>query len=235
MLRHAVAISSALALATAPRVASPAAPPTADDAASKFDRAEALYGEGRYDEAIALLLELVREHPDPILRYNLGRAYESAGQIEEAIDAYESYLVAAPEATDRESVERRIERLRERLPPPTPPEPVPPVVKPTAPRPIVAPWVLAALGGAGLVAGATLGGLALARRKDAVDARIQADAAAHLDDARRFATGANVAFAVGGALAIAGLAWGITALVQRKNARARQTLVGSWNVVSSIE
>jgi hypothetical protein len=44
-----------------------------------------------------------------------------------------------------------------------------------------------------------------------------------------------VAFAVGGALAIAGLAWGITALVKRKNKRARQTFVGSWNVVSSIE
>lgn len=237
MLHRAVATSSALALAlaSAPCFASPATPADpeapADDAATTFDRAEALYDEGRYDEAAQLLRELVREHPDPILRYNLGRAYESSGEIAAAIDAYEQYLAAAPHAEDRPDVERRIDRLRARLPPPEPAPP--PVVKPPPPRPLVAPWVLAALGGAGLVVGGTLGGLALARKSDAEDAPIQADAEAHLDDARRFATGANVAFAIGGALAIAGLAWGITALVKRKRARTRHAFVGSWNVVSS--
>ena len=203
-----------------------------EDPAAKFERAERLYAEGRYDETIALLRELIADFPDPILLYNLGRAYEGADRVAEAIDAYERYVDAAPDAPDRAAVERRIDRLRARLRPSLPPEPEPrPVAAPPqspAPRPIVAPWVLTAIGGAGLVAGITLGGLSRARRDDAIDARIQADAAAHLRSARRLATGANVAFAVGGALAIAGVAWGLAAVVKRRRARERaQARVGS--------
>src|SRR5690606_33568184 len=122
-----------------------AEPHPAEDPTAKFERAEALYDEGRYDEAIELLRELVREYPDPILLYNLGRAHEGAERLAEAIDAYERYLDAAPDAPDRDAITRRIERLRARLRPKVQPDPTPP--PPTAapappPRPIVAPWVL---------------------------------------------------------------------------------------------
>jgi tetratricopeptide (TPR) repeat protein len=204
----------------------------ADDPTETFERAETLYDEGRYAEAIELLRELLRDYPDPILLYNLGRAYEGADRIAEAIDAYERYLDAAPDAPDRDAIARRIERLRVRLRPQAPADPTPPpatiVPPPKPPRPIVAPWVVAGIGGAGLVAGATLGGLSWSRRDAAIDAMIQADAAAHLGRAQRLATAANVAFGIGGALAIAGVAWGVAQVVKRRRARERnQARVGS--------
>jgi tetratricopeptide (TPR) repeat protein len=199
----------------------PAAPAAADPTA-KFDRAEDLYREGRYDEAIALLEELVAEYPDAILLYNLGRAHESAGRLEEAISAYERYLAAAPDAADAEAVQRRIERLRARKEPPPPEPPAdsepPPPPEPRRPRPIVVPWIVAGAGAAGLVAGATLGGLSRTRTNEARDEQGQTAAADKLDDARRFATAANIAFAVGGVLAVAGLAWGIAAVTIRRRA-----------------
>jgi tetratricopeptide (TPR) repeat protein len=225
---------AALATVCAVALATPAVPTRvhacapAEDPAAKFERAEALYAEGRYEETIALLRELLRDYPDPILLYNLGRAYEGADRVAEAIDAYERYVDAAPDAPDRDAVERRIDRLRARLRPqqPPPPEPTPVTEAPreAVPRPIVAPWVLAGIGGAGLVAGATLGGLARARRDAAVEAMAQADAAAHLARAERLATAANVAFGVGGALAIAGVTWGVVAVVKRRRARTGPAL-----------
>ena len=222
VLRCAIALVVAGGLALPP--VARAAP--GDDAAEQFDQAERMYREGRYEEAIAILRELIAEYPEPILRFNLGRAYESAGRLEEAIDAYEQYLEAAPEAPDRTDVEGRIERLEAQLAaqePETEPEPeteAPPEVPPP-PKPIVAPWIVAGVGGAGLVVGVAFGSLSRARTNDARDAQTdQVEAMAQLDDARRFATVANVSLAVGGALAVAGLAWGIAAVTKRRRGKA---------------
>ncbi len=216
-----------------------------DDPAQMFDRAERLYRDGRYLDAIAVLLALQREHADPILDYNLGRAYESAGQIDAAIDAYGRYLETAPDAVDRDDVEARVARLRVTVAPPIavqPPRELPPPT-PAPPRPSVAPWVIAGLGGAGLGVAAGLGGVARSRRNDAVREPIQAEAADRLDEARRFALAANIGFAVAGAVATAGVAWGIASIVRRRQrlasvgavVRPRHAEVGSPKVVSSIE
>lgn len=219
VLRCAIALVVAGGLALPP--VARAAP--ADDAAEQFDQAELLYREGRYDEAIAILRELIAAYPEPILRFNLGRAYESAGRLEEAIDAYERYLEASPDAPDRVDVEGRIGRLQTQLaaqePEPEPePDPEPP--SPPPDKPIIAPWVLAGVGGAGLALGVTFGSLSRARSNEARDAQTdQVRATAALDEARRFATVANVSLAVGGALAVAGLAWGIAAVAKRKRSK----------------
>jgi tetratricopeptide (TPR) repeat protein len=237
----AVGLVVAITLGDAPTAA--AAPD--DDATQMFDRAEQLYRDGRYHDAIELLRALQLEHPDPLLDYNIGRAHESAGEAEAAIDAYQRYLDATKDAIDRADVEARIARLRASIvpaPASPPSEPVTPIVV-APPKPIVAPWVLAGLGGVGLGVGAALGGVARSRRSDAVREPIHAEAAARIDEARRFALAANITFAIAGAVVSAGLAWGIARVVRRRHrarsdssaARRAHADVGSPNVVSSIE
>ncbi|MBV1857784.1 MAG: hypothetical protein KUG77_05175, partial [Nannocystaceae bacterium] len=77
--RRAVAITLAgFFVAATPQasVAVAAAPEAEADPAALFSRAETLYREGRYEEAIGILEELVDGYPEAILRFNLGRAYE---------------------------------------------------------------------------------------------------------------------------------------------------------------
>ncbi len=223
-------LAVALAAAPLPATAAPPAPtddtppPDPDDPNVRFERAESLYRAGRYEEAIEVLEGLLREYPEPILYFNLGRAHESSGRIEDAITAYERYLQADPDAPDTSSVRDRISRLEDRRQPhapvPRPPTPAPP---PPAPRPIVAPWVLAGIGGAGLAVGVTFAGLSRARSSDARDAPDQVTAASEHDAARRHAVAANVAFGVGGALLVAGLSWGIAKVVTRRRQRSSAT------------
>ncbi|MBL4683383.1 MAG: tetratricopeptide repeat protein [Nannocystaceae bacterium] len=195
-----------------------------DDPGARFDRAEILFREGRYDEAITVLQALLREYPEPILHYNLGRAQESSGRIEEAIVAYELYLDGAPDAPDRETVLARVQRLRTRVQrdaaaaivPEPRPQPAPPL---SESPPIVLPWVMTGVGGAGLIVGAAFGGLSRQRIDEARSETEQVAASDALSDARSNALLANVMFAVGGSLATAGLTWGIIA-VTRKRKRA---------------
>lgn len=238
-----VAWLAAVALLAAPlHAAAPAAdassatdagdPPAGDpdDATARFDRAEAMYREGRYEEAIEILEGLIADYPEPILYFNLGRAHESSGRIEDAIAAYEGYLDADPDAPDRDSVRERIVRLQERLSEertePAPPRPVP--AMPPPPRPIVAPWVVAGVGGAGLAVGVTFAGLSRARSNDARDAPDQITAKSEHDTARRHALAANVAFGVGGALLLAGVIWGIAAVVKRRRSRSSSPTARAW-------
>ena len=56
-------------------------------------RAEALIDEGRYDEAIALLEIVLAAAPDdPVARYHLGSAHDSAGHEAEAVEPYRRAL-----------------------------------------------------------------------------------------------------------------------------------------------
>jgi hypothetical protein len=84
---------------------------------------------------------------DPIVLYNVGEAYAKAQHYEEAIRAFEGYLVGAPSAKDREEVQRKIVELRKKqratpAPPPpvvTPPTPVAPPAPAPAPEPTPVP------------------------------------------------------------------------------------------------
>lgn len=109
----------------------------------------------RYLEGIALLNRAYEQRPHPNILFNIGRAYEDAGQTRRAIDTYERYLESNPR--DSRRVNSRLTKLRARLaaarraavarveppPPPPPPkrrrrrtrDPEPPPPTDTAPEP----------------------------------------------------------------------------------------------------
>ncbi|MGH1344256.1 MAG: tetratricopeptide repeat protein [Nannocystales bacterium] len=227
----------AFSVAASPRPAAASAPTeTAEDPAALFNQAETLYREGRYEEAIEILEALVDGYPEPILRFNLGRAYESAGLVEPAMEAYRQYLEAAPDAPDRASVEARLDRLEARIPAELeprpaavpveeePPEETPP---PEAPRPIIAPWIVAGVGGAALIAGGVLGGLSRARVSEAEDMETnQVRAVDAQDEARNFGRISTGALIVGGALVVAGVTWGIIATRRQRRGGVAMSMTG---------
>ena len=191
-----------------------------------FEEAETLYDEGRLDEAVERLVEARSLYPEPVLLYNLARAYEGLGQLEDALDAYTRFLEETPDASDRGAIERRIESIRaqlaerERLATELQRREVEEEVdEPVAARPprIVWPWVVMALGLATAGAGGAFGVLALTEREDAVDAQVHLDAVHAFERAETYAIVFDVVVAAGAILAAAGLAW---ALVARHRARA---------------
>jgi tetratricopeptide (TPR) repeat protein len=203
-----------------------------EDAMRRFEQAERLYERGDYDGAIEVLRGLLDENDDPVLWYNLGRAYEGADEATAAIEAYERYLEGSPNAPDRDDVRERVSRLGAEDPEEAPAVPVPvPRPEPVAPSPIDAgsrprvplfvPWLVFGAGGAGVATGGVFGVLARRSERDAADAFIQVEARDVHDRARRQALAANVSFAVGGVVAAAGLTWAIVATVTRRHTSAR--------------
>jgi tetratricopeptide (TPR) repeat protein len=175
------------------------------------------FQQGRFQEAADLLTEAHRLDPKPILLYNRARAYESLGDapgLRRATEDYAQYLVDDPAAKDRLAVEKRIDVLRgqiARLEQPPPPAPPPePTVEVPERHPSALPWVIAGVGAAGLVAGGTLGGLALAKHDSAESpSSSMVSTASDNSAARSLATAANVSFLAGGIVTLAGVAWGI--------------------------
>jgi tetratricopeptide (TPR) repeat protein len=189
-----------------------------------FEQSAKAYREGRFQEAIDLLQEARRVRPEPVLLYDIGRAYEALGSSTQAADAYATYLLEEPSAPDRRAIEIRIETLRahanelERArQAPAPPEakPLPPEAPASAP-PAAAPasdglgavpWVVAGVGVLGLGAGVALGLAAQSRHRSAVDEPSQAAAQREQDRAETLATGSTVALLAGAAIAAGGIAW----------------------------
>ena len=181
-----------------------------DRAYALFQESVQKYREGRFEQAAALLEEANRLDPDPILVYNLARAYEGMGDFEEAVSAYEEYLRDAPDATDRGAVEARVETLKRQL---------------RERRELLsqsrgnggssgggagvgpAPLFLLGLGGAGVGVGVMFGLMSDAAHRDAIAAPDFTSAFAAQEESRELATGANVAFAVGGVALLVGAAW----------------------------
>src|SRR5262249_35998645 len=90
-----------------------AQPSGADAAAQSHFRVGATdYDAGRYESALHEFDEAYRLSQRPALLYNIGRCYEQLGRRAEAIEAYERYLVEAPDATERVEAKARIDRLR---------------------------------------------------------------------------------------------------------------------------
>jgi tetratricopeptide (TPR) repeat protein len=184
------------------------------------------YRDGRFAEAAALLERAYTIYPEAVLLYNLGRAYEGLGKLTEAIDAYQRYLAAEPEAADRGAIERRVKTLRQqqarieaakKTPPPPPPPP------PRGERREVSwvPWVIAGAGVAVLAAGIGVGVQARGRSDDAAAEPDALLAEALHDDATDLATTANVLFAVGGAVTLAGGIWGIVDVATQPGPRVK--------------
>jgi len=193
-----------------------------------FEQSARAYREGRFQDAVDGLLEARRVKPEPVLLYNLGRAYEALGRTIDAADAYDAYLREEANAPDRRAIEGRIATLRAqaaelekaRAAPAaaTSPERAPEAPPPREPSPTIVPWVVAGAGLAGVATGVVLGAFANGRHDDAVAERSQARAAEKQDAAESLASAATVTLIAGGIVAAVGLAWlGLDALARPRS------------------
>lgn len=142
------------------------------EARALFEAGEVAFREGRYENALEYLERSYELSQRPALLYNIGTTYDRLRRDEQALSAFERYLEARPDAQNRAEVERRIAVLREAIargaqspPAETGPAETGPTERPppeTAPNDPVPGAVTAGVGGAVMVAGAVLLGLAAA-------------------------------------------------------------------------
>jgi tetratricopeptide (TPR) repeat protein len=189
-----------------------------------FEQSELRYRDGRFQEAAVLLREAYALDPAPILLFNLARALESGGDLDGAVDAYTQYLEADPRARDKGAVAKRLETLRAQIKDKEDLQRVrdedarrmqeveheaklakerPPKESSSDPWP----WIVTGVGAGGLIAGVVMGYLAEKRRQEAVDEPINLQANNLAQQARSLQTGANIAYAAGGAVALGGAVW----------------------------
>ncbi|MBX3190617.1 MAG: tetratricopeptide repeat protein [Labilithrix sp.] len=217
-----------------------AAPPAEAESDARRERALELskrskdaYREGRLSDAVTLLLEARELEREPVLVYNLARAYEGLGDADRALAAYEEYLREDPNARDRGAITQKIEVLRQQIADrrelekqrnealgradreKTAPSWAPPG------RPASAvPWVVAGAGVVVAAAGGVFGILALNRHQEAQDERSGMRAAEAQSSAETAASIANVCLLTGALVAVGGAAWG---LVDLRSTRSSST------------
>lgn len=223
-------IPTAAFAAPHPPTEKPAAPTDKSRAADLFKKSADAYLHGDFAQAIKLLDEAYALDPQPVLVYNMARAHEGLGHIDEAITLYERYLAQEPSSPDRGAIEQRLatlkrqrdehaavekeraavekdraamekERAKQALVVVPPPEPPPPHHR------SVLPYVVAGVGVVGLVTGTIFGLAAKSKEDDAKNERVQSTAIDLRDSGKTSATISNVAFIAGGALVAAGVVW----------------------------
>jgi tetratricopeptide (TPR) repeat protein len=72
------------------------------------------YRRGDFASAAGHFQAAYESLPDPAPLFNMARSWEGANEITRALDAYQRYLAAAPDASDRDEVLARIALLRQR-------------------------------------------------------------------------------------------------------------------------
>lgn len=205
--------------------AAPSTTPTPSRRAVElFEQSAEAYREGRFQMAVDKLLEARALKSEPVLLYNLARAYEALGRWEEAANAYEGYVAEEPAAGDRRAIEGRVRALREQVSaldearkadakPATTPDPRPSSRAATA---SIAPWLVAGSGVLVAGAGLALGLVANGQHEDAVAEPVQRRAADIQASAESLADVATVVTISGAAIVLVGVAWGL--LQRRPNA-----------------
>jgi tetratricopeptide (TPR) repeat protein len=199
--------------------------PTAEaEARGLTVQAKTAFDAGHFADAAALLVRAYAVSPSSTLLYNMGRAYQQAGDRTNAIDAYQRYLATESAPADEGAIRRTVQQLQDELARES-------ALAERADReasekrhaqaaqanaeerarhaPSALPWIVASTGVGGLVAGGLFGALALSAHHDAasdpeVDSSLSKQSAA-----RSLATISNVAFVAGGTVALSGLMWGI--------------------------
>ena len=187
-------------------------------------QAKTAFDAGHFAEAAALLVRAYAASPSSTLLYNMGRAYQQAGDRARAIDAYQGYLATESAPPDEGAIRHTIQQLKDEI------------AKEHAlaerafreerekrqaqaarveaeerakhaPNPL--PWIVAGTGAGGLVAGGVFGALAKTAHHDAASDPDVDSALSKQSSAKSFATISNVAFIAGGTVALSGLLWGI--------------------------
>jgi tetratricopeptide (TPR) repeat protein len=112
-LQGSLATSSQRAAPPVQPAAAPAPARLASLAQEHERRARLLYRAARYEEAIDELEAEYVFDARPIVLYNIGQAYRFWGKPEQATRAYRHYLAQAPQAGNRQEVERVIAEIQD--------------------------------------------------------------------------------------------------------------------------
>ena len=80
-----------------------------------YEAGHELYKSGDYQGAIREFETANRLAPSPVLDYNIGLARERLGQLELAVQHYRAYITAMPNASNRDSVDAKIQTLEKEL------------------------------------------------------------------------------------------------------------------------
>ena len=194
-----------------------------------FADSDRAYKAGDFEHAAELLRRAYALYPEPLLLYNLARALESMGDLDGAIAQYQQYLASNAKIDDRAAIERRVGTLREQQRARTrvaTPEPARVIVV-TAPAvhehaSLVLPIAVATAGAIGVITAAALGASASSLHTTAVGDPVQLSATQEQATAEARARDANVVFAIGGGVLIAGAIW--TAIEIHANRRVTDTV-----------
>ncbi|MBX3248933.1 MAG: hypothetical protein KF901_17280 [Myxococcales bacterium] len=94
-----------------------ASAPTERDSEARalYQAAVVAFDEGRFEDALRLFRRAYELSERPELLFNVGTTADRLRRDEEALEAFEAYLAARPDAANRASVEARIEVLREAI------------------------------------------------------------------------------------------------------------------------
>lgn len=224
-----LAVSLTSATASAQAKAPPAAAQTPQArAAELFNKGAEAYRRGDFKQAIALLVEARSLDPQPVLLYNLGRAYEDSGDGDAAIATFTKYLEEDPKAGDRGAIEQRVERLKRQRDERLALEKQRDAERTRADAEradrerqereaakarhtrSVGPYIVAGVGVAGIATGVVFGLLSQSKHDSAASSSTsQVDAIDNQDSAKSFATISTISFIAGGVLVAAGATWWI--------------------------
>jgi tetratricopeptide (TPR) repeat protein len=105
-----------VALALVPTgVAEAADDPAAVEAKKHYEEGTKAFNLGEYPRAIAEFKATYNAKPDPLLLYNIAQSYRLAGDANQALFFYKSFLRNMPAATNRKEVEGRIKALEKQV------------------------------------------------------------------------------------------------------------------------
>lgn len=216
--------AAALALGCALSLGGVAAEAQPATAMLRYENGTRLYGMQRFVEAAHEFEAAYALSQQAELLFNLGRAWEDAGELERALDAFVRFEAAGAPRYDLAQLRARIARLRGQLAaarpiPAAPPSPAARVVVPPSPPPSpaprpgapVGPIVLMSVGGAALLATIPLWASARSTYDDLVVVCPMGSCPTVFEgDARRaarFAVAGDVLLGVGAASLAAGVTW----------------------------
>ncbi len=82
-------------------------------ATAAFERGQTAFNEGRTKDAASAFLEAWSHKPLPMFLYNAAASYHKGGDNAKAIEYYQRYLNAEPNATDGDRVRKAIDKLHQ--------------------------------------------------------------------------------------------------------------------------
>jgi tetratricopeptide (TPR) repeat protein len=207
---------------------------TEDSFESLTEQASQKFRDKEYDAAVALFEQAYALNPEPNILFNIGRIYEEAGKLEDAIVYYERFVTdpqvdldSRQKALRRRDVAREIVEIKrrdeakrrgeeEQKPPPVEvksPDPVfvptevvvddPPRPRTRSTRPIG--WALVGTGGAALIGGFVVGGVAKRYHRAFSETYKLEEARDFKATGLKLAPAADALFIAGGILAAAGI------------------------------